>query len=401
MTPTSDPVIPPGTDPLQRDEAELVSPSVVDESLKAAPEIPKPEESKCGPLKIDGASVEQTSPVQEWLAAVFKPMLEVKHYWSDRRLINTDPTILRDPRKRLCSRAYSFAFNGVLLPSIALAFAYAAVADVYDLPKTQIEQEIDAETTFQKALEEMVQKYHLDVKKEPAWIHSMSTQQIKDEEKRLAPVIEELERKPVLSPAEKDVVNRYIQLLPIPTQRQYTQQQKKIADDKIDSAQNLELDLALKKFSAVLDRWREPITGAALILNAYLFSWWIRKLRPPLTFGGPVTEAHLYTLGVALFFPGIVGGIVGVVLDLSIRYRLERQTRIAEVMLIAVGIWALVELFRGGQRLQRVLDQEPERRRVGRVTWRLLASQLIVTFSVQLAILIVSIPAISLLLKHS
>jgi hypothetical protein len=402
MTP-SEPLDQPPLDPVHQNLSAPVSPAVAEKQAnpRAGDAIPEPTASIPELQQTDVTHSESSTPLREWLASVFKPFLEAKHYWSDRRRITADPMILRNSDGRLSSKAYGFAFNGVLLPSIVLAFAYAAVGEIYDLPKTQIEREIDAEREFQRQLEIIAQRDNLNIKQEPSWIYSMSTQQIEDEEKRMLPVIDTLKAKSSLSPSEHAAVDRYVQLLPIPTQRQHTALKKEIADSKMDSAQNELIDLAFKKFSAVLDRWREVIVGAALILNAYLFSWWIRKLRPPLIFDTALTEAHLYTLGVALFFPGMTAAIMDIALDLSIRYRLERPTQILIYVSLGVAAWAFLELFRGGRRLQYVLDQEPKPRTLGRVTWRLLASQLIVGLLVQIAIALVGIPVIRLLSRHA
>jgi hypothetical protein len=354
---------------------------------------------QAAPMTADRiASTSETvisTPFKEWWDSAFKLPMDIKNYWADSRAILADPTVLREGRIRLRTKPFGFAFNGVLLPSLVIGLLYAGINALYDLPKPQIEREIEYQKKLQDIFDDGIVKITA-LSLEPTWTRSMSTEQIKNERDSLMVQLEKSSGKKRSTPKDKvereRIRLRVVELSGAAVNRAMTDLQVSLVRAKKETAQNRLVLLTLNKFASIINSWRSLIIGLSLILNAYLFGRWIRKLSPSLAFSSCVTDAHLYILGTTLFLPGIAAALLETAGDLSVRYDLNWLILANFYLSGALGVWVLVALVRSGRLLQYVLDGAPEKRALGRVTWRLLGSQFTIGALIQIAMTIVGVP---------
>jgi hypothetical protein len=342
-----------------------------------------------------------STPLLDWRDSALRSFLDLKNYWKDRRTILNDPTTVRERTKLTC-RPFAFALTGLIVPSLFVGLIYSAVRAIYPLRPTQIDRAIEVEKHLQSIADEALHEDWFKVTDtEAAWTKTMSGEQLLKEQDRIIQRLKDLKGKKKRSKDEENeltvlhrhmleaadaYINRVNADLPGPL----------IALQKETAENQLKL-LIIKKSSDIVESWQTFIISATLVLAAYVFAWWIRRLKPPPSFSSTATDAYLYVIGANLLFPCIVAAFLNVGLDLAIRYDKDWFLRVHPFLTLALGCWSFYILWQIGKMLSSVLES-PNRaaatKSYRRVTWCLFCAQLTTGVMVQLGVAALSFPVL-------
>jgi hypothetical protein len=189
-------------------------------------------------------------------------------------------------------------------------------------------------------------------------------------------------------------------LILVPANRAIREMEKSFATEQTEYMKNKRALRATQKYLDILEWCQELIISTALVLNAYLFAWWIRGMKPAPKCSPTASQAYLYSIGVALFFPNICIAILNTCEDLSLRYDIERYLTIHNYLVVGISLWAVLLLIVSAFKLSRVLEgADNSARKPIHIAWRLLASQFAIGILVQIAVALIGIPLFELILK--
>src|ERR1700678_2598847 len=156
---------------------------------------------------------------------------------------------------------------------------------------------------------------------------------------------------------------------------------------------------AIAKFSALTESCLFIITGASLVLSAYIFRFLLSKKLFPRA--KEADRAYLYVIGALLFFPPMAAAAANATFDFASRYDWNRYFTLYAYIIALISIWALLALRSAAKMLATVWG-DPARqdtRLVIKTANRLLIAQLFSFALIELALLVLGLPIFYLILK--
>lgn len=385
------------------DKRESITPCETSSSL--SPETVR--QSGVSDVLAPSTSTKAATPFAEWRDSTLKLLSDIKNYWTDRRAILSNPTLVRNSLTQLKNSPFKFALNGLILPGLVIGLLYSAFSAVYPLPPPQIDRAIEEQKNLQKTLDDALHNPSLQPSgPEPDWARHMSTEDMKKEVEHNTHRLEQLHAKQNRTREDESEIaalkKRSIELVPVFVDRTMSDLQPSTIAAQKEAVTN-QLNLSrIKKFVDILDSWQSFIVGLSLLMAAYLFGWLVRRMQPPSPFTSTGRDAYLYLIGATLVVPNLVVALLNVALDLSNRFDVDWFLRIHPFLIFLIGAWAIITAFRVGRMLAEVLGDpvhksngKPQRR----VTWRLLFSQIIVGIAIQVVVAVIGLPVFWMISK--
>jgi len=348
---------------------------------------------------------EPTSPGREFWEKATGAIRDSFSFFRDRRiLLHSSGAVIWDQPSRFKNKPFQFASSSILVPTLLIGLL-VGLLKINDPPPTQLDRAIandkKAEDVFTDALLAMHKTPPVSGRYYP--LAAMSDLELRTESQRLRDLMAVLKSKQPLPPQEQvelsDTKQRLLEL----TGELLSRSQAVALDvakwGKDNFFQERVFLQAIAKFSALTESCLFIITGASLVLSAYIFRFLLSKKLFPRA--KEADRAYLYVIGALLFFPHMAAAAANATFDFASRYDWNLYFTLYDYIIALISIWALLALRSAAKMLAGVLG-DPARqdtRLVMKTANRLLIAQLFSFALIELALLVLGIPIFYLILK--
>lgn len=347
------------------------------------------------------------SPTQEWWTKTVEPFVDIWRYFRDRYTILASSGAATVTSGTLKVSPFKFAILSVVVPALLVDGAFGIWKTFRELPPTQIERRILSD----KTIEEIAHKLASPLS-EPSQANDAkgpddqaSRDQLQAEFDRLRKERDAGKPRRQLTPDEQtgyDKRENRLKQLAIEIAQMTLHQNNDLGREIEESSHNESmLFQAIKKFSDLESSCFLVIIGAALVLNASLFRFLVRRKRRMFPNAGSAHIVYLYAIGSLLFFPHLAAAILGVIADLAVRFDWDSYLDYHNALIALVGLWELFQLRRAVLMISlQIGDPSGKSRKPAIVIAnRLVISQMLTSLAVQLAVTIIGIPVFLLILR--
>jgi hypothetical protein len=346
----------------------------------------------------DKADAPVFTPFHDWLRWTFEKIIEIRHYWKDRSRILANVACVREP-KTLEMGAFAFGLSGIVLPALVLGLIFGAVKAVYEFPPLPIDREIESKRDLTTKLEVFAQLQGKPQETEPAWAKDLSDEQVHAQADALANRQRDLLKKNNRSHVEAADLSatneRLLALDQISVNRKLTGVSESRSTLQTSLTQHQSDLLAVKKFDEARESWSELIAAVALMLNAYVFAWWIRRTHTHVKFRNSGANAYLYVLGATFLLPSLAINFLNVTTDLSERYQWDKFLLVRPLLIFSVAVWFVLAFWRASRLISTAVGVQND---TPRQRWsffgRMLLSQAAVGILVQIVVAVAATPVL-------
>jgi hypothetical protein len=338
------------------------------------------------------------TPFHDWLLSTFAKVFEIRHYWKDRRRILANVACIREPRK-LEMGPFAFALSGVILPGLILGLIFGAARAVYEFPPLPVDREIQSQNDLSKSLQLFAQLQGDSQYVEPSWAKAVSNDQINAEARALGNRAQELMKINNRSQSQTSELSAVRQRGLALAQVSLNRSMREVSASRVTLQRSLTqhqlLLLSVKKFGETMESWSDLIIPFGLMLNAYVFAWWFRKMPTHDRFRNTAASAYLYVFGSVFLLPSLALNVFNLVTEFSERYQWNNFLLMRPVLVDCLALWFVLALWRTSRLISRALDVQNE---TARQKWaffgRMLLSQTAVGVALQLTVAVAAMPVL-------
>jgi hypothetical protein len=348
---------------------------------------------------------ESTSPGRELWEKATGAINDFFSFLRDRRiLLHSCGAVIWDQPSRLKNKSFQFASSSIVVPTLLVGLL-VGVLKINDPPPTQLDRAIandkKAEDVFANVLSAMHKTPPASGKYYP--VAAMSDLELQTESQRLRDLLTMLRSKQTLSLREQERFGETKQRL-LELTGELLRRSEAVAVDaakwgKDNFFQERVFLQAIAKFSALTESCLFIITGASLVMSAYMFRFLLSKKLFPRA--READTAYLYIIGALLFFPHMAAAAANAMFDFASRYDWKLYFDLYDYIIALIAIWGLLALRSAAKMLASVLGDpvRKDTRLVIKIANRLLIAQAFSFGLIEVALLLFGLPIFYLILK--
>ncbi len=322
----------------------------------------------------------------EWLRLIFDKLFNIVDFLRERRRLKNDPMLILSETAGPCSPPLGFALKSMVLPGAVTGAVLTIVNLIHPIPKaapepyfTSWKAEQDYVASFKDRMVQPVIADPQDTEHDfmtnkdvpyPDYIRTQSTALLLEENLSVeAELVNFYRPKGSCSVLSSEKCTNLHKMW----ERRHAQILNELiarANGNIDPWAALAESSDKRAFATA--EWRQliartydlfvtPLLGLALVLNAYVFTWLLRRLTPAPGHIEALTRVHLYSLGISLFYPSIGFALLATVMtifDTNINeyFMMDRMSNPPYLILVLLWLWYLMALVAAGRRISVVVD---------------------------------------------